>query len=315
MHLHEDRAGAFKPGEDRAAGDVAAPFGQEQGGGIGDLGQAQIGHLENADLVGGAVAVLHGAQDAELMAAVAFEIQDRVDHVFQHAGAGKGAVLGHVADQHKREIAGFCQPDQFETAGAHLGDGAGGAFDGVDPHRLDRVDDHQRRVGGFFQGGGDVPDIDGGCQFDRGVGDAEAAGAQADLIDRLFAGDVKHPAAGTGEAGRGLQQQGRFADAGVAADQDDRGWDEAAAENAVQFGDADGGAGRGFGAASEADERDRPSGRGFRGGAGACHDCLFLDGVPLAACLAPSGPFQGDGATRLADESGGGFSHAGFGEA
>ena len=64
---------------------MAAALGEEQGGGVGDLGQATVGHLEHADLVGGAEAVLGAAQDAELVATIAFEMQHRVDHVFQHA--------------------------------------------------------------------------------------------------------------------------------------------------------------------------------------------------------------------------------------
>ena len=94
-----------RPANTAAAGDVAAAFGKEQGGGVGHLGEAVFGHLEHADLVGGAEAVLHRAQDAELVAAVAFEIQHRVHHVLQHARAGERAVLGDVADQRQGEIA------------------------------------------------------------------------------------------------------------------------------------------------------------------------------------------------------------------
>ena len=43
------------------------------------------------------------AQDTELVAAVAFEIQHGVDHMLQHARAGERAVLGDVADQHQGE--------------------------------------------------------------------------------------------------------------------------------------------------------------------------------------------------------------------
>ena len=86
--------------------------------------------------------------------------------MLQNARAGEAAVLGHVADQHQGEFAGFGEPDQFEAAGADLCDGAGGAFDGVEPHGLDRVDHHQGGVLGLFKAGGDVADIDGGGQFD-----------------------------------------------------------------------------------------------------------------------------------------------------
>ena len=59
------------------------------------------GHLEHADLVGGAEAVLGGAQDAEGVAAVALEIEHGVDHVLDHLGAGDLAVLGDVADEQR----------------------------------------------------------------------------------------------------------------------------------------------------------------------------------------------------------------------
>ena len=102
------------------------------------------------------------------------------------------------------------------------------------------------------------------------VGDAEAAGAQADLVDGFLAGDVEHALAGAGERGGGLQQQGGFADAGIAADQHGGGRHQAAAEHAVEFGDAGGGARRRLGAAGEADEGEPLRGRpaAFAGRAG-----------------------------------------------
>ena len=62
------------------------------------------------------------------------------------------------------------------------------------------VDDHQRGVARLLQAGGDVAHVDRGGEFERRVGDAQAAGAQADLLDRLLAGDVEHAAAGAGQA-------------------------------------------------------------------------------------------------------------------
>ena len=45
-------------------------------------------HREHADLVGAAEAVLHRAEDAVLVAALALEAQHRVDHMLEHARAG-----------------------------------------------------------------------------------------------------------------------------------------------------------------------------------------------------------------------------------
>ena len=137
LHLHQHRPGSLQSSKHRAARDVAAPLGQEQRRRIGHLGQAAIGHFEHADLVGGAVTVLHRAQDAELVATVTFEIQHRVHHVLQHARTGDGAILGDMTHQHQREIPGLRELDEFETGRAHLGHGAWRAVDRVKPHGLD----------------------------------------------------------------------------------------------------------------------------------------------------------------------------------
>jgi sodium/hydrogen exchanger family protein len=150
LDLHQYRAGAFQAGEHRAAGYVASALGEEKRGGVGDFGEAGLGHLEHADFVGGAEAVLDGAQDAELVAAVAFEVEHGVDHVLQNARAGEAAVLGHVADQDQGEFAGFSEPDQFETAGSDLRDGAGGAFDGIEPVVFRRLRDTNLEITASF---------------------------------------------------------------------------------------------------------------------------------------------------------------------
>ena len=126
--------------------------------------------------------------------------------------------------------------------GADLGDRAGGAVDVVGPHGLDRVDDGERRALGL-EGGEDVAEVGLGGELQGGVGEAEAGGAQADLGGGLLAGDVDGGLAAGGEGGGGLQEEGGLADAGVAADEDGRGGDEAAAEDAVELGDAGEGAG------------------------------------------------------------------------
>ena len=59
-----------------------------------------LGHLEQAELVGGAEAVLDGPQQAQGVVAVALEGEHGVDHVLEHPGPGEPAVLGDVADEH-----------------------------------------------------------------------------------------------------------------------------------------------------------------------------------------------------------------------
>ena len=105
--------------------------------------------------------------------------------------------------------------------------------------------------------------------------------------------------------GGGLQEQSGLADAGVAAHQHGGGRDQAAAEHAIQFGDAGLGAGRRCCRALQADEFHPGRLACFRG-AGAVLHRLLDDGVPLPASIAASGPFAGHGAAGLADIACGG---------
>ena len=106
LDLDQQRARALDAGEHRGARDAGLALGEEQRRRVRHLDQAALGHLEHADLVGGAEAVLDRAQDAELVAAVALEVEHRVDHVLEHARPGDLAVLGDVADQEQSACRG-----------------------------------------------------------------------------------------------------------------------------------------------------------------------------------------------------------------
>ena len=80
--------------------------------GIGDLGEAGAGHLEDADLVGRAEAILDRAQDAKVATALPFEGQHRVDHVLDDARPGDLPVLGDVADEDDDRAGGLGEADQ-----------------------------------------------------------------------------------------------------------------------------------------------------------------------------------------------------------
>jgi hypothetical protein len=109
-----------------------------------------------------------------------------------------------------------------------------------------------------------------------------------------------------------LQQQGRLADAGVAADQGGGAGDHAAAERAVELGDA---AAEPFGqrrlgvepdqfdaAAAAAQIMPRRERRHHPGG-------VLDQAVPLAAIAALAGPAAGDRAAQLADIAFAGLGH------
>ena len=91
-----------------------------------------------------------------------------------------------------------------------------------------------------------------------------------------------------GDAGRGLEEQGRLADAGLAADEGDRARDEAAGEHPVELADA---GGRGAGVVGRRPRRcDGPRDRaaGDHGGGGASRSSTRV--FHCVAARAPAGP-------------------------
>ncbi len=106
------------------------------------------------------------------MAALALEIEHRVDHVLHHARAGERAVLGHMPDQNEGEAFGLGEADEFQRAGADLGDGARRGIERLMRHGLDRIDHQQRdRPGGRSAGGSErrryILHSGRGGEFDR----------------------------------------------------------------------------------------------------------------------------------------------------
>ena len=135
--------------------------------GLCHAGKPGIGHFENADFVGGAEPVLDGAQNAEMMAPLALEIEHGVDHMFENPGTGDLPILCHMADQEKGETAAFGQPDQFAGASPHLGDRAGGRIQAVQIHGLDGIDDNHGRRLAVVQAGDDIAQRRGRGQMHR----------------------------------------------------------------------------------------------------------------------------------------------------
>ncbi len=248
------------------------------------------------------------------MPALALEIEDRVDHVLEHLGAGDDAFLRDVADQEDREAALLGEADQLLRRRAHLGHRAGGGFQIVDIHGLDRIDDDDSRACRGLERGRDVADVGGRGQLHRRVLEAQARGAHADLVHGLFARNIGARRARLGERPRDLEQQGRFADAGVAADEEGRAGHEAAAGDAVELGDAGGQARHlGRGALERFEGHDmaglRGGGAGLQPAGGAGPRGFFDNRVPGAAGVAPSGPFAVNRAALLANEIGRGARH------
>ena len=243
------------------------------------------------------------------MAALAFEIEHRVDHVLEHAGARDRAVLGDMADQQHGDAAPLGQFDEGLGRGAHLRHGSRRGIDGVEPHGLDRIDHRDAGSVGPLERGHDVAHRRGGNQLDRRVRKAQPFCAEPHLVDGFLAGDVGASGVLFGQRRRHLQQERRLADARIAADQQGRAHDQAAAAHTVELVDAALETRRLRCRAGEAGEFEQAAAfstlaarhhRAGRAGGGAG----FLgDRVPLAARFAAAIPLGGDRAARLADEA------------
>ena len=161
------------------------------------------------------------------------------------------------------------------------------------------------------QGRDDVLDTGLGGEFDGRLGEAEPIGAQAHLVHRFLARDVDDPLAAQGQRRAGLDQQGRLADAGLAAEQQDRAGDEAAARDAVEFVDPGPQAAmRMVGDAEFAEREDAAFPGAARGLRADADRARILDHrVPGPAGLASTLPARRDVAAGLADERTLGFGH------
>ena len=106
LHLDEQRPVALQGGHDHRA--RTRPRGGRRGtagSGRARRSRPPLGHLEQAELVGGAEAVLDRPQQAQRVVAVALEGEHGVDDVLEHPGPGEAALLGDVADEHDGDAA------------------------------------------------------------------------------------------------------------------------------------------------------------------------------------------------------------------
>ncbi len=169
------------------------------------------------------------------MVPVAFEVEHRIDDVFEHARPGDGSRLRHVPDEERGHVHAFGEVHQRRGALAHLADRPRRALDIRTKDRLDRIDDEHVGLG-LLRGGDDLFDVGFGEEQERLGRDAEALGAELDLPQRLLAGDVEHAAIRQVLAQFGHQRA--LADAGVARDERQRAVHNTAAHDAVELGHA-----------------------------------------------------------------------------
>src|SRR2546429_577949 len=100
--LDKERAGPFQHRGHGGAGDTRGASGQERRGRVRHGLETGARHFEHANLVHGAEAVLHSAQDPVIQRALALEVEDRVHDVLERLGARDAAALRHVPDEQHR---------------------------------------------------------------------------------------------------------------------------------------------------------------------------------------------------------------------
>ncbi len=290
----------FHAGENAGAGDIALAFGEKQGRWVCDFLEPGVGHLEDADFVGRAEPVLDGAENPELMAALAFEVEHRVDHVLEDARAGDQAFLGDVADKQENEAAALRQPDQFLSRRANLGDGARRGLQRIDVERLDGIDDHHIGGVGRVKAGRDIAHRRRGGKLDGGFAQRQTVGAELELIDGFLTGNVGAPRR-AGQGGGDLKQQRRFADARVAGDQQYRARNQPAAGDAIKLADTADPPRDGDDITGERGEGEPASALAAKPLRHAVGGALLDQGVPCAAAVALAAPLGLSGTTFLAN--------------
>ena len=177
------------------------------------------GHLEDADLLGRAEAVLGRADQPQRRVALALDRDDRVDEVLEGLGPGDRAVLGHVPDEDDRDALALGEVHQADGRLADLADAAGRAVELVDRRGLDRVDDDERRSHAVGR-----PRRSTRCRARPGPRRAARDRPRAGRAARRAGGPGRptprrsRTAPAAADAGGDLEQQRRLADPGLAAD-------------------------------------------------------------------------------------------------
>ena len=99
LGLYEEGTHTLYGGGYGHTGESFAIVGKEQFGGVGNLAEAVVPHLVDAQLGGAAEAVLYASEDAVHIVLVALELKHGVHDVLQHLGTCQGTLLGDVADE------------------------------------------------------------------------------------------------------------------------------------------------------------------------------------------------------------------------
>src|SRR5262249_6981350 len=124
LKLEEEGPRPFQARDDDRARGVLGTLREEEAGRVRDLVEALLSHLEHADLVGRAEAILDGPEDAGGMVALALEVEHGVHEVLEDAWPRQRSLLGNVTDQERRDARTLREHHESRPALPHLTDAA-----------------------------------------------------------------------------------------------------------------------------------------------------------------------------------------------
>jgi hypothetical protein len=117
--------------------------------------------------------------------ALAFEVQNRIDHVLEDSGSGNGAFFRHVPDDKDGNVTALAPLHEASGAFPDLRNAPGRRRDLIDGDGLNRIDDQERRrhrIGARQN----LVEISAGENQDVAGADPQAIGTQSDLLRRLL---------------------------------------------------------------------------------------------------------------------------------
>ena len=243
LHFNEERTRPFLRDENGAPRNVRLVFGKENGRGVRHPHETVVGHREDAEFVHRSETVLEGADEAEVRVGVPFEVEHRVDDVFENARPRERPVLRDVAHEKERDPEALGGAGEPRRALAHLRDRSRRAVEVAREKRLNRVEDDEFGLHAV-QNRFDLLELHFAHELQPLGFELQALGAQSDLRGTFFAAHVEGLSSHTHDATHHLQKKRRLADPRIAPDEGDAARDEPAPHDAVEFGKARHDAGR-----------------------------------------------------------------------
>ena len=147
---------------------------------------------------------------------------------------GDGSFFCDVPDDEKGDVVFLCEPQKHAGRLADLGNTARCRGYTRIVHGLNRIDDHHLRF--FLQNHlGDCVKIGLAVEFQVAADRSDPLCPEPDLAQRFLAGHIQNGMACIRNVLCDLQQQGRFADSRISADQNERPLHDPAAKHTVKL--------------------------------------------------------------------------------